>query len=157
MIYVAVGSLCKNISKIMSEVLFYQLFMCAATSAFNIFALEANEIVGVQAATNLYLLSTVLAATFIYCYLSERLTTNLLDIGENFYKSNWYLLPTELKFLLIYPIQSTQREFRLKCIGLFDCSLSVFGVVSSFFPFFLNYFVCGFLFFKPSVEFFICF
>lgn len=115
---------------IMSGVLFYQLLICAAVTAFNLFALEANGFLNLNAAVSLYLMISALITTFLYCFLADRFTTDLLDIAMIFYGSTWYQLPSHHQRIFVLLIKRSQREIRLKCFGLIDCSLSVFSSVS---------------------------
>lgn len=125
-------SLTNNMHIMTTEILFYQLFMCAATTALNLYAIEANDVLDMHAATSIHILLTVLAATFTYCYLSEALTADLLAIGQIFYDSTWYSLPVSLKTLVMLTIQQSQWEFQLRGLNIIDCSLSVFGMVYFF-------------------------
>lgn len=123
-------SLATNTRRIFSEALFCQLLMCAATMAINLFALESSGLLSLRAISPIYQLLVILTTTFIYCYLSEALTTDLLEIGDLFYGIAWYRLPISAQSLLIPAIHHSQQEFRLKGAGLIDCSLFVFGKVS---------------------------
>lgn len=118
-----------NVRHIVSELLFYQLFVCAAATASNIFALESNGILSARALGAVYDLTAVLALTFIYCYLSESMSLHLNGIGDIFYEMAWHRLPTKAQKLLILAIQHSQQEYRLKGLGFVDCSLFVFGKV----------------------------
>lgn len=119
-----------TLRSIMSVVLFYQLLICAAVTAFNLFALEANGFLNLNAAVSLYLMVSAIITTFLYCFLAERFTTDLLDIAMIFYGSAWYQLPSQYQRMFVLLIKRSQRETRLKCFGLIDCSLSVFSSVS---------------------------
>lgn len=110
----------------MNGILFFQLLSCAVITAFNLFALETIERIDVQAMASFYDFTSVLATTFIYCYLSERVTADLLIIGDLFYASLWYHLPSKQGKLLKLSIERSQWEFRLKGFELINCSLSVF-------------------------------
>lgn len=118
-----------TLRSIMSGVLFYQLLICAAVTAFNLFALEANGFLSLNAAVSLYLMVSAIITTFLYCFLAERFTTDLLAIGMIFYGSAWYQLPSQYQRIFVLLIKRSQRETRLKCFGLLDCSLSVFSSV----------------------------
>lgn len=122
-------SFSNNIPIIMSEILFYQLVMCAIATAINLYALQSNGIFTVHAITSTYDLASVLTATFIYCYLSEMLTCDLSGICEIFYNSAWYQLPAKQQKLVFYTIQHSQRSFRLRGIGIIECSLGTFFMV----------------------------
>lgn len=115
---------------IVSELLLYQLLMCAAATAIDLFALESNGIFSAHSLATAYDLIIVLAMTFMYCYLSEALSSSMYEIGGIFYGMAWYQLPAKKQVLIRLPIQQSQREFRLEGVGLVDCSLDVFGKVS---------------------------
>lgn len=110
----------------MNGILFSQLLMCALITAFNLFALASMEQINVQAMASFHDLISVLVTTFIYCYLSETVTENLLAAGDVFYASLWYYLPAKQRKLIQLTVGRSQRGFRLKGYGLIDCSLSVF-------------------------------
>lgn len=66
----------------------------------------------------------------MFCHLSEWITSDFSEIGEIFYNSEWYELQVREQRLLTLPIGRAQRVFRLKGLGLFDCSLVVFLMVT---------------------------
>lgn len=115
----------------MDEVLFYILLACSSIIAFDLIALESNDIFSLETAVTLYDLNTILAMTFIYCYSSEQITLMLYNIGDIFYNSMWYQLPVALQKPVIFPILRSSRVFRLRSLGLIDCSLPVFLSVNS--------------------------
>lgn len=127
---------------IMNEALFYMLVACSAITAFNLLALESNELLSMEGATATYDLCLVLASMFVYCELSERLTITLNEIQNIFYESPWYQMPVKLQKSMTLPIQRAAVEFRLQSLGLVDCSLTTFLSVMSFvrFEFFFLYF-----------------
>lgn len=97
------------------------------------FALESVDRLDVQAMASFYDFTSVLVTTFIYCYLSERVTADLLFVGDIFYASLWYHLPSKQGKLLKLSIERSQWEFRLKGFELINCSLSVFLSVCAVF------------------------
>lgn len=113
----------------MDDVLFYMLLACSVVVAFNLAGLDATSAFTVELMMTLYNLSCVLAMTFVYCYLSEDITSILDNIGHTFYESIWYEWPVEQQKFVIAPIQRAQKSFRLKSLGLIDCSLNVFSSV----------------------------
>lgn len=128
----------------MSGVLFYQLLICAAVTAFNLFALESNGFLSLNAAVSIYLMVTALITTFLYCYLAEKFTADLKEIGLIFYHSNWFQLSIKHQKMFVLLIKRSQREFRLSCFGLIDCTLKVFSSVN--FGFRLRFYVKGIFF-----------
>lgn len=106
-------------------------FTCITVIVFNLFVIELSSTITLEIYCALGDLFTGLALTFVYFYLSEWITSDLLEIGDYFYNSAWYRLPAKQQKLLVLPIRRAQREFRLKGFGLFDCSLEVFGMVRS--------------------------
>lgn len=118
-----------TLREIMSGVLFYQLLICAAVTAFNLFALESNGLLSLNAAVSMYLMVSAIITTFLYCYLSENFTTDLMEIGMIFYGSAWYQLPAKHQRAFVLFIKRGRGEIRLKCFGMIDCSLSVFSSV----------------------------
>lgn len=110
----------------MDEVLFYMLLACSSIIAFDLIALDSSDTFSLETAVTLYDLSTILAMTFIHCYSSEQITQMLYNIGDIYYNSMWYHLPVALQKSIIFPIQRSSREFRLKSLGLIDCSLPAF-------------------------------
>lgn len=120
---------------IMSGVLFYQLLICAAVTAFNLFALESNGFLSLNAAVSIYLMVTALITTFLYCYLAEGFTADLKEIGLIFYRSDWFQLSIKHQKMFVLLIKRSQREFRLSCFGLIDCTLKVFSSVKFAFCF----------------------
>lgn len=123
------NSFSKYIRVIMSESLFCQLCICAVVTAINLYALEVSGISSVHAITSFYDLNITLLTTFVFCYFSEKLSSDLYDISEIFYNSIWYQLPAKQQILIIFAIQHSQRQFRLSGFGIIDCSLGTFFTV----------------------------
>lgn len=71
-----------------------------------------------------------LVSAFIYCHLSEGMTTKINDIDLIFYNVAWYELAISRQKSFIFIIRRTQNEFQLTGLGLVDCSLRVFTAVS---------------------------
>lgn len=109
----------------MLDLLFYQLLISAVIMAFNLFGLETAKLDLYTVLAFTELMCTIVP-TYIYCYLSEQLTADLLDIGDIFYSSVWYKLPVNLQRLVTLPILRSQWPILLSGLGLIDCSLSVF-------------------------------
>lgn len=126
---------------IMSAPLFYQLLMCASIIALNLFVLSSASILsfdGIVASYEVLIYGTL---TFIYCYLSDTITSNLYEIGDSFFGCAWYFLPVQQQRLFIFPIERSHRRFHLTGFSLVDCSLRNFLSV-------LWYFI--------SIQIFIC-
>lgn len=113
-------------------IVFNMTFTCIICIACNLFVLELNDSLNMDIAVALVDLAVVLGLTFAYFYLSEWISAYLLEIGDVFYDSLWYRWSLQQQRLLVLPIQRSQREFRLKSLGLFDCSLAFFASVSIF-------------------------
>lgn len=123
----------------MSSVLFYQLVMCAAILAFNLYSLESNGIstdLEVFSAIYEILMSTL--PTFAYCYLSNKVTTRLLEVGDVFYGCVWYDLGVDQQKLFVSIIQRAQLDICFDGFGIIQCTLQSFSSVH----FFLLEFVC---------------
>lgn len=118
--------------KIMSAGLFYQLLVCAAVTAFNLSIFESNPLVSLECLVSAYQMSSVIIPTFIYCYLSNIVSTNLLGVGNIFYGCNWYEWPTAQKQLLILTIRRSQRRFIFNGFELLNCSLEMFLSVNNY-------------------------
>lgn len=115
---------------IMEVALFCMLLACSVIIALNLFALESNDLLSMGAAVSIDEFGTVLAMTFAHCYVSERITVALASVRGFFYASPWYELPVRLQRPLTLPIRRAAFEFRLKSLGLIDCSLATFLSVS---------------------------
>lgn len=102
---------------------------CTIIIALDLFAMELTDPVSVEKLNAFLDLFVELLLLFMYCYFSEYLTSDLLEVGDNFYNSDWYQLPAKEQQLLTLPIRRAQRVFRLKGCGLFDCSLPVLSSV----------------------------
>lgn len=118
----------------MEMILFTMALSYTIVIALCLFAVELNELISIETLVAFINLIVVLVIMFIYCYLSEWVTSDLLEIGEIFYNSPWYELAVKEQQLLTLPIQRAHRVFRLKGLGLFECSLFVFSSVRDFFP-----------------------
>lgn len=99
---------------------------CVIAIAFNLFVLELNESINMEIFIALVDLGAELGMTAAHFFLSEYITMDLLKIGDIFYNSPWFQLPTKQQMRLVLPIQRAQREIRLTGLDLFQCSLDVF-------------------------------
>lgn len=113
--------------------LFVMALTCTMAVAMNLFAVELNGIFSMTTLVACIDLFSVNSLMVIYSYLSEWITSDLLEIGDIFYNSAWYQLPVNEQRLLTLPIGRAQREFRLSALGLFDCSLAMFSSVKAYF------------------------
>lgn len=123
-------------NNIMSEIIFIALLTNIIILAFNLYAVESNDLFSLEAIVGSLTIVGLLPLTFGYCYLAELMTSSLDDIGDIFYNSPWYELPAKQQKIVILPIQRTGREFSFQCLGLIDCSLVTFSSVWTFFLFF---------------------
>lgn len=110
----------------MGLILFTLTFLCTFDMALNLRALEMYSLFTIEMLNMFVNFSMVFALTLAHYYLSERVTANLLEIGEIFYNSAWYRLPVKHQLLLTLPIHCAQQEIRLNGLGFFDCSLAFF-------------------------------
>lgn len=113
----------------MKIILFYITLDCTVVIALNLYVFELIDTIDLQIMAALIDLLNMVFMTFSYFYLSERITADLLEIGDIFYDSLWYRLPAKQQRLLVLPIERAQRVFRLNGLGLFDCSLATFLTV----------------------------
>lgn len=111
------------------SVLFTMMLMVTTGIAMNLFAIELNGVFSLQGLNAILASLFILMLMFGYCFASECVTSDLMEIGDIFYNSPWYRLPLKQQKLLTLPIQQAQREFRLSGLGLVDCSLEVFSSV----------------------------
>lgn len=117
----------------MSSVLFYQLFSCVLFLAFGIFALDSTlDEPGFSTFLCILILLNALIPTFVYCYFADTYSTDLLDVGDVFYNSFWYILPVKQQILMIIPIQRAQ----LRKFTRFIISISFLRLISFLFSFF---------------------
>lgn len=113
----------------LSAILFNITVTCTVTITFNLFVVELNETLSLATYIALLDLYLVLGLTFAYFYLSERISIDLMAIGDVFYDSAWYRFTAKQQKLLWLPIQRAQENVRLTGLGLFECSLPVFAAV----------------------------
>lgn len=113
----------------MGVIVFTMTIICTLVVAMNLFAIELIDAVTTETMNAVLNTFFVLLLVFMYCSLSEYMTSDLSEIGDIFYNSVWYRLPVKEQCLMLQPIERAQRVFRLKGLGLFDCSLDVFTTV----------------------------
>lgn len=115
----------------MSALLFYQLVFCAIAAAFSLFVINMNGLLSYTTAIAIIAISTVLIPTFIYCDLSERITSDLHEMANTFYSLAWYELPFMQQKCILLSIQRAQRGVDLTGLGIITCSLATFLSVST--------------------------
>lgn len=115
----------------MSEVLFYQILFSAIELASFMFAVDESK--GMSPSNNTAALSvlTVLLPTFLFCKLSENVSVRLLLIDDAFYGCSWYYLNASQQKLILMATQRAQKEFRMRGLGIVNCSLEMFLTVDS--------------------------
>lgn len=91
--------------------------------------IEDIEAIDVDTAITLYLIFSASVPTFVFCYLSENFTKDLSDVGNTFFSSAWYRLPTKNQRSVAQAIHLSQRSFRLTGYQIVNCSLQVFSSV----------------------------
>lgn len=114
----------------MDVILFAMILTCSVALALDLFAIELAGAVSIETTNAVLNINLLLILIFTYCYRSECVTTDLLEIGDHFYNSEWYRLPVKQQRLLALPIDRAHSEFRFKGLGLFNCSLAVFSSAS---------------------------
>lgn len=125
-------SLAKSLGDIVSVGLFCQLVICAICLAVYMLAFESNRVINVNFLVSIVGSTSIIASTYIYCYFSETVTSNLKDIGDIFYEFHWYRLPLEQQQLFILSIHRAQEKYRMTGLKLVECSLSTFSSVDRF-------------------------
>lgn len=120
------------VKEILSVALFFQLLVCAVSLAIFMVGLETSSIFSMNFILALSGLAAIIASTYICCYLSDRMTRALSEIGDIFYAVTWYELPVKQQKPLILSIQRAQKEFRMSGLGFVECSLRVFSTVNEF-------------------------
>lgn len=121
----------ENICDLMSGILFNILLSCVLLLALSLFSLNQSIVLNVRLAANFNLLVVYLMACYIYSYFSEVVTTNSFKIGDDAYNSLWNEMPVKQQKLIILIISRSQKEFRLRGLGMIDCSLAKFLAVMS--------------------------
>lgn len=121
----------ESLCDMMNLIIFVITFTCIIVIAFNLIVFELANSIDIAMLSAFVDSGVVISLTFVYFYLSEWITGDLLDIGEIYYNAPWYRLPPKHQTLIKLPIQRAQRELRLSAYGLFGCSLPVFASVLS--------------------------
>lgn len=111
--------------------LFTLILLVTLVIATSLSAVELNVALSLDVFNALIDLVMLLAGCFAYCYGSDCVTLGLLEVSQIFYDSSWYYLAAKKQKLLVLPIQRAQREFRLRGLGLIDCSMVVYSSVRS--------------------------
>lgn len=110
-------------------IIFVHLLCCASIIGFNFLLLECSENIDLQVLSSLYVMLSDIAVNFIFCLLSEQITSALLRVGDIVYNSMWYRLPTRQQVLITLSLQRSQQIFRLRALGIISCSLDTFSRV----------------------------
>lgn len=113
----------------MSSILFFQLLISAIDIAIFLVALDSNIVFNIGGVVAFVGLLNVIVPLFIYCKLSENITTDLFATGDIFFECVWYRLPIKQQKIFFHPIQRGQREFRLMGLGISECSLNILSSV----------------------------
>lgn len=124
-------SITESFCEIMEVILFTMTLMSSIVIAFNLFTMESIGL-SLEAVVAFWNLSLSIILLFVYCYLSDWITFDLVEVGDIFYNSPWYQLGSREQCLIILPIQRANRLVSLKGLGLFNCSVEVFVSVINF-------------------------
>lgn len=123
-------SLANGVGEIMSVGLFFQLLVCAASIAVYMVGMEKSVPFSMGFFLGLCGFVTVITTTYVYCFLSENVSSDLEAIGDGFYDYEWYQLSARQQQLFGLTIQRAQKAFRMNGLGLVECSLRVYASVS---------------------------
>lgn len=78
------------VRSVMSSIIFYQPMMCASIVAFNLYSLDLNGIsTNLEVFASIYEILFSATPTFAYCFLSNRVTSRLLEVDDAFYGCAW--------------------------------------------------------------------
>lgn len=110
-------------------VIFLHLVCCASFIGFNFLLLEVSDKIDLQVLSSLYVMLSDIAMNFVFCLLSENITSDLLKIGDIVYESRWYRLRTRQQALITLILARSQELFRLRALGIIPCSLDTFSRV----------------------------
>lgn len=120
--------------KAIEVAMFCTTLMCTIALAFSLFVIQTSDDLNYEIFAAVGDVFVMIPLTFAYFYSSERITTDLMEIGDIFYNSLWYhRLTVKQQKLLALPIKRSGRELRLTCLGLIDCSLPTYLSVIFFF------------------------
>lgn len=123
-------SVAKSLASILEPPIFCVALTSAITLALNLCVIELTTELNFARLVAFNDTCVIVLLAFMCFYIAEWISVGLMEIGDNFYGSEWYrLLPAGQQRLLLLPIQRAQRLFRLKAMGLFECSLAVFASV----------------------------
>lgn len=86
---------------------------------------HSHTVLSMDSLVAVYDLAGVWALAFVACYLSERLTSVLLEADSIFYECAWYDWPTTRHRNLLVAIRQAHAVFRLKSSGFNICSVGV--------------------------------
>lgn len=122
-------SLADLLEHLMSVGLFFQLLVCATSLAVYMVGIETNGVRSMNTCISIIGVLITMSSTYVYCLISENVTTDLEMVGDSFYESSWYRLPVQQQRLFGLPIQRSQKEFRMTGLGFVECSLRVYSSV----------------------------
>lgn len=118
-------SVAEHISDVMSPILFFLLVSYAIIIAVFLLNFEQIDEISLTVYGMVSAFINFIAQLVIYSRLSENISEDLFATGDLFYQSPWYQLPPRLQLFYILPIQRPQKAFRLKGLGIIECSLGV--------------------------------
>lgn len=128
----------KNIGELMSGILFNQLFSCILFLALMLFSMDQSKTFDTSMILGLQSLVTYLMIGYLYCRLSENMTEKCFEIGDVVYNNLfWYKMSVNERKCIMFIIRQSQKEFRLKGLGMINCSLATYLTVISNFNYFL--------------------
>lgn len=123
-------SLAKMVGDSLSEMIFYQLLFTAIELATFMFVVDETDVLSPASNVAIIAISTILVPTLLFCKLSENVTGCLEIVGDHFYGIPWYSLGPKQQKLFVLTIQRAQKQFRINGLGIVDCSLEIFALVS---------------------------
>lgn len=75
-------------------------------------------------------IATCLNLLFILSYFGQILHTNLNDMSEMMYQSEWYRYPNSVQHFVMFMMMRGQRSFYISAYGMMHCNLENFVGVS---------------------------
>lgn len=83
---------------------------------------------------------------YVYCYIGNRITYNLLGIAVWAYRPAWHIYPLKLRVFIILIICRSQKVLNFNGLRLIFCNLVTFTSVREYFKLILFYFMLFYLF-----------
>lgn len=116
----------ENVGNLMGAAFFFETLTFIGILALVLLSIDQTDGIDSDAWLILNNSPVYCSISFVFCFLSEKITTKSLECAIIAYNATWYEMSIIDQKAIILIIMRSQKEYRITGLGLVNCSLEVF-------------------------------